>query len=62
MFSYSTIIRSVALRPNVSGAYISSALAGGATYCPGVVARSRRPTSATSTHNSTSSPNRQAWG
>jgi hypothetical protein len=37
--SYSTITRSVALRPNVSGAYISSALAGGATYCPGVVAR-----------------------
>lgn len=36
---YSTITRSPALRPNVSGAYISSAFAGGTTKFPGVVAR-----------------------
>lgn len=36
---YSTITRSVALRPNVSGAYISSTFVGGTTKVPGVVAR-----------------------
>lgn len=36
---HSTITRSPALRPNVSGAYISSAFAGGTTNEPGVVAR-----------------------
>ena len=36
--STSTITQSVPDRPNVSGAYISSALAGGATKAPGVVA------------------------
>ncbi len=36
---YSTITRSLPERPNVSGAYISSARAGGATKLPGVVAR-----------------------
>src|SRR5690606_21273342 len=35
---YSTITRSWAPRPKVSGAYISSALGGGATKDPGVVA------------------------
>ena len=34
----STTTQSVPLRPNVSGAYISSALAGGTTNVPGVVA------------------------
>ena len=33
--------RSPALRPNVSGMYISSALAGGTTKLPGVVARAK---------------------
>jgi pimeloyl-ACP methyl ester carboxylesterase len=37
--SYSTITRSLALRPKTSGEYISSALAGGTTKSPGVVAR-----------------------
>jgi len=37
--SYSTITRSLALRPNVSGMYISSALVGGTTKVPGVVGR-----------------------
>lgn len=36
---YSTNTRSPALRPKVSGMYISSALAGGTTKLPGVVAR-----------------------
>ena len=36
---YSTRTRSLPLRPNVSGEYISSALAGGTTKFPGVVAR-----------------------
>lgn len=36
---YSTLTKSVPVRPKVSGAYISSALAGGTTNCPGVVAR-----------------------
>ncbi len=36
---YSTITRSLAPRPNVSGLYISSALGGGTTKVPGVVAR-----------------------
>ena len=36
---YSTTMRSLAPRPKVSGAYISSALAGGTTKVPGVVAR-----------------------
>jgi hypothetical protein len=36
---YSTITRSLAPRPNVSGMYISSALGGGTTKLPGVVAR-----------------------
>src|SRR5262249_8817643 len=36
-----TTTRSVALRPKVSGAYISCALAGGATKLPSVVARAR---------------------
>ena len=36
---YSTITRSLALLPKVSGWYISSALAGGTTKLPGVVAR-----------------------
>lgn len=39
VFSYSTITQSLALRPNTSGEYISSALAGGTTKVPGVVAR-----------------------
>ena len=38
-FAYSTTSMSVPLRPNVSGEYISSALAGGTTNEPGVVAR-----------------------
>ena len=37
--SYSTITRSVWPRPKVSGEYISSALGGGTTKAPGVVAR-----------------------
>lgn len=37
--AYSTTTRSVPLRPKVSGWYISSALAGGTTKLPGVVAR-----------------------
>lgn len=37
--AHSTITRSLPLRPKVSGAYISSALAGGTTNTPGVVAR-----------------------
>jgi hypothetical protein len=36
---YSTITQSLALRPKTSGEYISSALAGGTTKVPGVVAR-----------------------
>jgi hypothetical protein len=36
---YSTLTRSALLRPKVSGEYISSALAGGVTKLPGVVAR-----------------------
>jgi hypothetical protein len=36
---YSTMTRSVAPRPKVSGAYISSAFGGGTTNVPGVVAR-----------------------
>ncbi len=36
---YSTIIQSLPLRPKTSGEYISSALAGGTTKVPGVVAR-----------------------
>ena len=36
---YSTITQSLPLRPNTSGEYISSALAGGTTNLPGVVAR-----------------------
>ena len=36
---YSTITRSLAPRPKVSGMYISSALVGGTTNVPGVVAR-----------------------
>jgi hypothetical protein len=36
---YSTFTKSVPVRPKVSGWYISSALAGGATKVPGVVAR-----------------------
>ena len=36
---YSTMTRSVPERPNVSGAYICSAFAGGTTKRPGVVAR-----------------------
>ncbi len=36
---HSTITRSLAERPNVSGMYISSALVGGTTKLPGVVAR-----------------------
>jgi hypothetical protein len=36
---YSTITRSVAPRPKVSGLYISSAFVGGTTNTPGVVAR-----------------------
>ena len=36
---YSTINQSLALRPKTSGEYISSALAGGTTKRPGVVAR-----------------------
>ena len=36
---YSTISRSVEVRPNVSGEYISSARVGGTTNEPGVVAR-----------------------
>src|SRR5687768_2858654 len=36
---YSTMTRSLAARPNVSGKYISSALVGGTTKLPGVVAR-----------------------
>lgn len=35
---YFTITQSLPLRPNTSGEYISSALAGGATKRPGVVA------------------------
>ena len=38
---YSTTTTSVCPRPNVSGAYISSARGGGATKRPGVVARTR---------------------
>ena len=38
-FSYSTITQSLPLRPKTSGEYISSALAGGTTNVPGVVAR-----------------------
>ncbi len=38
-FCYSTITRSVAPRPKVSGWYISSAFGGGTTKTPGVVAR-----------------------
>ena len=37
--TYSTITQSLPLRPNTSGEYISSALAGGTTNVPGVVAR-----------------------
>jgi hypothetical protein len=37
--SYSITTRSLPLRPNTSGEYISSALAGGTTNVPGVVAR-----------------------
>jgi len=37
--AYSTITQSLLLRPKTSGEYISSALAGGATKVPGVVAR-----------------------
>jgi hypothetical protein len=37
--TYSTITRSVAPRPKVSGWYISSAVVGGTMYSPGVVAR-----------------------
>jgi len=37
--SYSTTTQSLALRPNTSGEYISSAFAGGTTKVPGVVAR-----------------------
>ena len=36
---HSMMTRSLLLRPKVSGAYISSALAGGTTKVPGVVAR-----------------------
>jgi hypothetical protein len=36
---YSTITQSLLLRPKTSGEYISSALAGGTTKVPGVVAR-----------------------
>ncbi len=36
---YSTISQSLPLRPKTSGEYISSALAGGTTKVPGVVAR-----------------------
>lgn len=36
---YSTTTQSLLLRPNTSGEYISSALAGGTTNVPGVVAR-----------------------
>jgi hypothetical protein len=36
---HSTITRSLAPRPNVSGMYISSAFGGGTTKRPGVVAR-----------------------
>ena len=38
---HSTITRSLPLRPNTSGVYISSALAGGTMNSPGVVARAR---------------------
>ena len=38
-FHYSTFTKSVPVRPKVSGWYISSALAGGTTNWPGVVAR-----------------------
>ncbi len=37
--TYSTITQSLALRPKTSGEYISSALEGGTTKVPGVVAR-----------------------
>lgn len=37
--SYSIITKSLALRPKTSGEYISSALVGGTTNSPGVVAR-----------------------
>jgi hypothetical protein len=37
--AYSTITQSLLLRPKTSGEYISSALAGGTTNIPGVVAR-----------------------
>ena len=37
--AHSTLTRSVAPRPKVSGAYISSARGGGTTKRPGVVAR-----------------------
>ena len=38
-FLYSTITKSLLLRPNTSGEYISSTLVGGTTKVPGVVAR-----------------------
>ncbi len=37
--AYSTITQSLLLRPKTSGEYISSALVGGTTKIPGVVAR-----------------------
>jgi hypothetical protein len=37
--AYSTISQSLPLRPKTSGEYISSALDGGTTNVPGVVAR-----------------------
>ena len=37
--AYSTITQLLLLRPKTSGEYISSALAGGTTNVPGVVAR-----------------------
>jgi hypothetical protein len=39
VINYSTITTSLALRPNTSGEYISSAFAGGTTKRPGTVAR-----------------------
>ena len=38
LLSYSTITQSLLLRPKTSGEYISSALDGGTTKVPGVVA------------------------
>src|SRR5215212_9591582 len=49
---YSTITRSLPPRPNVSGMYISSALGGGTTKLPGVVARATYSYVCTPSHSS----------